>query len=253
MEQPTSASEAKRRLSIRLPGTTTIAQARQALVALADLVTEVGKDVAGAGGLRWVISKAEGGSFGVEVMAEPAQDRVPLLRAEEAVAQVVKGVARIQEGADRPAHFSDIALTSVRALSDLSGTSAGPIVIKNGHMAPVEVTRKAGANVEEVIGPRLESFGTVEGHLQGLITHDRKVFYIYDTLDGRRIECSFGARVPLDQVLAAFEKRVMARGLIRSRRTGERVSIEVAELRILPREEDLPTADSVRGILKTSQ
>ncbi len=105
-------------------------------------------------------------------------------------------------------------------------------------------------NVEEIVGPRLESFGTIEGYLQGLITHERKEFYVYDTLGGRRVVCSFGARIPLEQILAAFEKRVMTRGLIRSRRTGEHLSIEVMELKELPREEDLPSADSVRGILK---
>ncbi len=109
----TSSTDSRRRLSMRLDGReVTVAQAKRALDALSELVGEVGRSIAGPGGLRWIVSRAEGGSFGIETIAEPAADRVPVERAEEAVASVMRGFAGVQAGAERPEHFSDTALVS---------------------------------------------------------------------------------------------------------------------------------------------
>jgi len=107
-------------------------------------------------------------------------------------------------------------------------------------------------DVDEIIGPRLERFGTVEGRLEGLLAHRRRVFYIWESLTNRRVECVFGDRIPLDEVLAAFGRRVSARGLIRTRRTGEKLSVEARELYVFPPEEELPTVDEVVGILRNA-
>jgi hypothetical protein len=37
---------------------------------------------------------------------------------------------------------------------------------------------------------------------------------------------------------------------VKSRKTGEKLSIEVTRLRVLPPEEELPTAEEVLGILR---
>ena len=40
------------------------------------------------------------------------------------------------------------------------------------------------------------SIGTVEGMLQGLITHGKNRFLIFDPLSGRQVTCYFSDRIP---------------------------------------------------------
>ena len=47
-----------------------------------------------------------------------------------------------------------------------------------------------------------------------------------------------------------FGKRVAVTGAIRSRRSGERASIDVSLYYVFPREDELFSADEVRGLLK---
>lgn len=101
--------------------------------------------------------------------------------------------------------------------------------------------------------PEIQSIGTVEGQLEGLITHGKNRFYIYDPLTARQVICDFGERVKRDEVLRAYGKRVAATGKIRSRRSGERVSVEVNRLFVFPPDSELPSAADVRGILKAAK
>ena len=96
-------------------------------------------------------------------------------------------------------------------------------------------------------GP-IESFGSVEGKLEGLNVHEHKIFYVWEALTGRRVQCNFADRIPLDDVLAAVTKRVAARGIVRRRRTGELVSVQAEELRVFPAEDELPRLGDVLGI-----
>ena len=115
------------------------------------------------------------------------------------------------------------------------------------------VTKRLAANVEEIIGGPIESFGSVEGKLEGLLLHDRRTFYVWEALTGRRVECNFLNRIPLDEVLAAVGKRVAARGIVRRRRTGELVRVEAEELRVFRPQHELPGLDDVVGIMCEDQ
>lgn len=241
-----------RTLSIRLDGPeVTLRQARQAFDALADLAREVGGELLTGhpDRVRWVLSGVQKGSFSFEFVAEPATMELPAERVQEVVRSIVRGVAAVQRNAVRPPHFTDGALRSAKELVDVIGESVSSVTITGGEQEAVGLTKQLSVNVEEIIGARLESFGTVEGYLEAISVHRKRQFYIYDLLTGRGVECFFGDRLPLDYVLSAFTKRVAARGLIRSRRTGEPVSIEVAEMTIMPGEDELPPADKVKGIL----
>jgi hypothetical protein len=104
------------------------------------------------------------------------------------------------------------------------------------------------------MGPPQDSIGTVEGKLQALNIHEKPPrFAIYDLLTDRRVECYFTTRIKLEDVLAGVGRRVAVTGLIKTRPTGERVSIEARELRLFPAEDELPTPDDVRGILPRSE
>lgn len=133
-------------------------------------------------------------------------------------------------------------------------TPAQPLAAQGGRASAASLTaeeRRAGSAA--VLAPEITSIGTIEGQLEGLITHGKNRFYIYDPLSAKQIICSFDERVGREPVLQAFGKRVAATGIIRSRRSGERVSVQVSRLYVFPPDSELPRAADVRGILKAAK
>ena len=103
--------------------------------------------------------------------------------------------------------------------------------------------------VEAVLTPAFRTIGTIEGELEGLIIHGRKRFLLYDRMAGRQVVFYFGDAVSWEEIRDLFGKRMAVTGEIRSRRSGERASIDVSSYYVFPREEDLPSAEEVRGLI----
>ena len=99
----------------------------------------------------------------------------------------------------------------------------------------------------------LVTIGTMEGELEGSLLHGRKRFLLRDRLTGRRVPCCFGDAVSREEIKNLFGKRIAVTGEIRSRRSGERASIDVSSVYVFPREEDLPSPDEVRGLLGNAE
>lgn len=94
--------------------------------------------------------------------------------------------------------------------------------------------------------------GTIEGRLEAVDVHGRNKFSVWDRLTGDRVECIAGENISVDDLGEALGKRVAVRGRIRSTLAGTKRKIDVQEIRVFPAEEDLPSADDVRGILRAS-
>jgi hypothetical protein len=75
---------------------------------------------------------------------------------------------------------------------------------------------------------------------------------VFDPLTGRHVTCFFAERVRYDEVLQAFGKRVAVTGWIRSRRSGDKVDIQVNHLHVMPPDQELPSASDVLGLLKAA-
>lgn len=99
----------------------------------------------------------------------------------------------------------------------------------------------------------LVTIGTMEGELEGSLLHGRKRFLLCDRSTGRRVPCCFGDAVSWEDIKDLFGKRIAVTGEIRSRGSGERVSINVSSVYVFPREEDLPSPDEVRGLLGNTE
>ncbi|MBD0348717.1 MAG: hypothetical protein ICV59_06160 [Thermoleophilia bacterium] len=228
----------------------TLGRFQQLTRSLSTLVQEVGGKVAEEhrDPLRWIVANVRKQSpYLLELTPERTRDDVPPDLPARAASAIASGIALIQQRAERPPYYSDRALEQARDLASANGEVRAVRISAHADGQPVErvtLTPTIVANVEELIGGQVESFGTIEGRLEGVLTHERRRFFVWESLTGRRVECRFGDRIPLDDVLKAYSKRVSARGIIRRRRTGEPVSIEGNELRVFPSEDALPeTAD----------
>ena len=108
------------------------------------------------------------------------------------------------------------------------------------------------AHIEAVLPPEVRTIGTIEGELEGLIIHGTKRFLLYDRLTGRQVICYFGDAVSWKGLRDVFGKGMAVTGEIRSRASGERASINVSKYYVFPREDELPSADAVRGLLRNA-
>jgi hypothetical protein len=242
-------------LRLQLEGQVTLQRLGEALDAWTDLLQEVGRDVAGAtsrDAVRFVITEAKGGSLTLGVRPQPGRKSVPVAVMPRIAKTLTSGIRSLEQRASRPKHFSDHALIKLRDLARLTSPETPSVKIGNGVGAAITLSSKLVAHVEEVLAPELESIGTVEGKLEGLITHGKSRFLIFDPISGRQVVCYFSGRIEAQDVLRAFGKRVAASGLIRSRRSGEKVSINANRLHVLPADDELPSAADVLGILKAN-
>jgi hypothetical protein len=162
---------------------------------------------------------------------------------------VTKGIRSLEKSARRPKHFSDAALVKLRDLALLRSPEIPNVSVGNGTGEPVALSQKLVTNVEKLLGEEIESIGTVEGELEGLIIHGKRRFYLFDHLTGRQITCYFTPRVEWESVLKAFGKRVAVTGTIKSRSSGEKVSVSAFRFYVFPAEEDLPGPEDVMGAL----
>ncbi|HUK32382.1 MAG TPA: hypothetical protein VLV86_00640, partial [Vicinamibacterales bacterium] len=210
----------------------TLRRLQEALDAWTELLREVANDVAGASGrdaVRFVITEAKAGSIDLAARPQPARRTVPVAVMPRIAKTITNGLKALERHATRPKHFTDAALLRVRDLGRMTSPETPVVKIGNG-AAPIALTSRLVANVEAVLAPEVKSIGTIEGKLQGLITHGKNRFLVFDPLTDRQVVCYFSERIPYVDVIKAFGKRVAVTGMIRARRSGEKVEIQATQL-----------------------
>jgi hypothetical protein len=240
---------------LHLDGQVTLRRLGEALDAWTDLLREVATNVAGATGrdaVRFVVTEAKAGSFDLAARPQPGKQDVPPAIMPRIAKALTTGLRTLERSATRPKHFNDTALLKLRDLGKLTGPETPIIKLGNG-AEPIPLSTRLIANIEAVLAPEVMSIGTVEGKLEGLIIHGKNRFLVFDPLTGHHVTCYFAERVRYADVLQAFGKRVAVSGWIRSRRSGEKVDIQVSHLHVMPPDQELPSALEVLGILKAAK
>lgn len=242
-------SERKFAVDVEGPRVTLRRLAKTASSAL-DLLTAVDSELSGrrGGGLEWIVSELEGGSVHVGATPEVRAEDVDPEIADRVLDAVGEGLETIEGAATRPAHFSDDALSHARNLTDALEEEGVERVRVRSNGRRVEVTRRLAGNVDDLLGGRLKSIGSVEGRLETIALHGRAYFSVYDALSGGAVRCYFPSEM-LEEVREALGRRVVVSGVLWSNRSGDLSSVEVRDLDVLPREEDLPPAGTAEGML----
>ncbi len=194
--------------------------------------------------VRWVV-EVEPGSVKLPIQADPLAEGIHSGQAHAIGSVIADGLAQLEKSPERPEHFTDKALEQAKSLGNLLSEDL-PIAVSNGK-GRVKLSRQLAINAEKALGRTRESFGTIEGTLESLSIRNANEFGIWQP-DGRYVKCLFGRFLTLEDVRPAVGKRVAARGRIKTRPSGERVSVEVHELRVIG--SDPIAADEVRGIFR---
>lgn len=158
------------------------------------------------------------------------------------------GLALIEEKAERPPYFTDQALAQAQALANLASDEL-PVRVRNG-AHDVKLSKRLVANIEAITREPQPRLGSIEGRLEEVNIHGRPTFQVWERLSGTKVLCKAGDAITLEDLSEALGKRVEVRGRIREPKTG--MTIDVKQLRVFPAEEDLPTAEDVRGILNSA-
>ena len=162
---------------------------------------------------------------------------------------VTRGLEALDHRGPRPEFFSNRALGQLKSLANLSREDL-PISIGRATRFS-RLSKETMANVDHLLGRPRDSLGSVEGTLESINIHGSRQFAVFDAVSGARAECYFGDRLELAAIGAAIGRRVAVRGQITTRPDGTK-HVQVSSFRVFADERELPTADAVRGILRTA-
>lgn len=114
-------------------------------------------------------------------------------------------------------------------------------------VAGTSLTTRYVANIDQILGSGTRSKGTIKGRIEILNVHHRNQFTLYPPIGNHTIKCVFPEFL-YEIVHAAVKQSVTVSGILTFRADSpypERVRVESIELH--PRDELLPTLESLRG------
>ena len=231
----------------------TVDRFMKAVESMVTVVSEVDKELSGDrhGTVRWIVSKLSAGSAHLEATAEPRTKDITPSVIDRIVKTAAGGLLALEQNENgRPRHFSDTALEAAKTLTRTLQKGSISRVQVTFNRKRVEVTQRTAAAVDRLIGEKFKSLGSVEGLLEVISIHGRPHFRVYDRITSRAVDCYFTGNI--ENIWRAFGKRVSVYGVVRSRQTGEPVSIEVRgleDITIFPPDDELPRPSDIRGIL----
>lgn len=197
--------------------------------------------------LQWQVQVSEGSNL-VGVLPAPGQSPAVVADVLKAISE---GIGEIEDRVARPKHFNERAIKSLRELADIVGTTpeddtAVRIWIKK---EPIKVTHKSVAHVAELLASGHEDYGSIEGRLRAVTDKGGLHFVVKEPLRSLEVRC-FIPESLIETALANFLNRVEVYGVIKYRKDGRAISIDVDDLIPFPTKEELPSYLDVRGVLR---
>ena len=210
-------------------------------------VTEITEAQKGDGAeITWTVRVHEGSALvGVEPDPSAPKSRLAMI-----YKKAKHGPISLANGNIEDAGLSEKAMDHLKNLSNLVGKH------QNGKGVNLWVEKKQiniSSGIAKVIREDWRSdyydFGTVEGRLEAILDAAGGLrIRVRDFLYPRAINCVVPESL-INKVLDNFRRRVEIEGRIHYRRNGTPMSIEVEVIQELPEDDELPTADDVRGIM----
>jgi hypothetical protein len=160
---------------------------------------------------------------------------------------LMSGLGAIEKKVEQPRHFSEKALEKLKILTELSDSDGLKVSILT-EKKQKEISPQMRSHIDELFMWTHSAIGTVEGQLQILAKRQHLEVEIRDDVSGRLVKCIIPQEM-LEDAKEAFDRRVAATGLIRYRKDGTPISIEVSEMFRFPLNRELPSHNDVCGIL----
>src|SRR6516164_8719580 len=184
--------------------------------------------------VKWIVRVREGSAL----LAVDPSPSVPQEIVRRIYARAEQGIRHLIDRNIDDAGLSEPALKYLRTLSEM--TEAGP-----NKVAPIPIrvwVQKRPISLDPTIASTIREdwradyndYGTIEGRLESIQeTYGTLQFYIRDVILRQRVRCYFPEEL-LPVVFEMFRSRVEVSGVIRYRKNGVPVSIEVEHIFGLP-------------------
>lgn len=208
---------------------------QQALEHFLTILAEIDRGLSSRGtpDIEWSISSVRSASLHLTAEANLVSDDIEPNRPFEVILTFARGMELIQERPERPLMFSNKALRSVKAFSEmLSPENFAEIEFSTDNWR-IQITKSLSANVAELIEDYHKSYGSIEGTLVSISIANKQSFGIRDVLDGRVVKCFFPDNL-FETARNALGKRIYVFGIIRQQTHGQKINIQVTDLKVLP-------------------
>lgn len=213
------------------------------------LIKEIAADAEEEGTVGWRVKVKEGSNL---IALEPdelsASDKVDAV-----YRKFSEATTALMSGDIDEAGLTDSALNHYRQLSDLTASKKQAVTMRLWvKRSPQMIGPKIGEAIREDWRAGYKDVGTIDGRLLAIQESGATLkIKIKDPLYKRAIDCTLPEDM-IAEALSTFRKRVEVTGLIKYRRNGQPVSISVDTIHTMPDDDDLPSAEDVRGILAVS-
>lgn len=198
------------------------------------------------GSLDWVITNVSTGSLWIET---ESRSRIEGRNVGPEVASMfVKGWSQIERAGITPPYLSERGMKKAKQLVRLIGREGTTGFLVTDLLDTVEITPQASAHIDQLLNVRQRSIGAVEGRLETISIHGRPRFIIYHSRTRKAVTCV----VPADQLAKMIKTdmlghRVSASGVVNSNIKGEPMRVDAESIRVLRREDELPSTESLGG------
>ena len=153
-----------------------------------------------------------------------------------------------------PVDFDFHALQAFKNITSLLGKKVSELVVHCPNEKPI-VLPPLASHIDNILGPDEYEYGSETGTLDQINVHNQNIFTIYPTLRGvPKLKCIFLPELR-QEAIGAVDRYVRVEGEkkfkshFRSRNPYEMV---VQKIEVYPPEEELPTIESLRGIIQDS-
>jgi hypothetical protein len=161
----------------------------------------------------------------------------------------VNGLGVVQEGDAIPPYYSDTALRRIGTIAQRLGKNGAESFqathLDGGSSATVDAG--AHAHVQQALAPRSHALGSVLGRLGLVSVEPRAYFNVYDALTHRAVRCRFKDE-QFEEVRAALRQRVIVSGTVHRNARGTAISVDNAELTVMPNDAELPGTADIAGL-----
>ncbi len=196
--------------------------------------------------IGWTVRVREGSAL---IGVAPAHD-APASRLSMIYQKAEFAAIALAAGNAREAELSEKAVGHLKALSEIATKRPDGKGIRLWvQRRPVAIGPGIARTVREDWETDYHDYGTLEGRLEAIRDASGSLkITVRDFLYPKAIICSVPENL-LASALGSFRRRVEIEGIIHFRRDGTPMSIEAQSIEILPEDDDLPSADEVRGIM----
>ncbi|MGB5593313.1 MAG: hypothetical protein WBM32_06830 [Crocosphaera sp.] len=224
---------------------------RQILDSFSTVLSEIEKEMSETGrkGVEWSISEVRQGSIYLTAEASIIKEDVELDRPQAIIKAFQLGLEQIKESPIRPNYFNDISLKKAKIFSDLIDPNDFAEIGFSAKDWRFNVTRNFSVNIDEIINDFHTYYGAIEGKLVSINIAKGHEIGIRSTVENKTIPCFFSDEL-FESARNALGQRVYVFGLIRQYLHGEKINIQVQEIKVLPEPSESSKIANILSMMK---